>query len=273
MIRLIVSDVDGTLVPEGSNELKPEFFSVIRQLKEQGIYFAVASGRHKSSIKKLFDPVKEDIFYITNNGAYLGTLDKCLYVSSLQENVYQKLFEDFNQIQNTAYLAESIDHAYTASKDSEFIRLLTEDYNYNLTFKDSMKNFPDDIIKLSLYHPVDVKSIDEKLLKIWNNFSKCSISGLHWIDFMNQNTNKGIALIRLQEILGITIQETAAFGDQRNDIEMLKQAYFSFATQGADCTVKNAARFTCDACEDDGVLKMLRRLLPTAYKGENNFPV
>ena len=54
MIKLIVSDVDGTLVPEGTNSLNPEIFTLIRRLKSQGIYFAVASGRHKCSIEKMF---------------------------------------------------------------------------------------------------------------------------------------------------------------------------------------------------------------------------
>lgn len=262
MIRLIVSDIDGTLVPEGSNQIKPEFFSMIRRLKEKGIYFAVASGRHKSSIEKLFEPVKEDIFYITNNGAYLGTLDNPLHVSSLESSVCQQLFHDFDQLSNTAFLAESVEHAYTASRHEGFVRLLTEGYNYELTFQDTMETFPEDIIKLSLYHPEDVRMIDEKLLKKWNKISKCTISGRHWIDFIALGTNKGAALTWLQEIIGITIHETAAFGDQCNDIEMLKQAYFSFAMKNAGCTVKNAARFSCDSCEDDGVLKMLYRFLP-----------
>lgn len=51
MIKLIVSDVDGTLVPEGTNHINPELFELIRRLKKEGIYFAVASGRHKCSIE------------------------------------------------------------------------------------------------------------------------------------------------------------------------------------------------------------------------------
>ena len=79
---------------------------------------------------------------------------------------------------------------------------------------------------------------------------------------MATDINKGNALFRLQEILNVTIQETLAFGDQANDIEMLKQAYFSFAMDNANCTVKNAARFTCDSCYDDGVLKTIRGFFP-----------
>lgn len=44
MIRLIVSDIDGTLTEDGGSRLDPELYEVILKLKSQGIYFAAASG-------------------------------------------------------------------------------------------------------------------------------------------------------------------------------------------------------------------------------------
>lgn len=263
MIKLIVSDVDGTLVPEGTNDINPELFTLIRRLKAQGVYFTVASGRHKCSIEKLFAPVREDIFYITSNGAYIGTCREKLAVSSLPENVCQQLFSDFAALNPYPFVAESADAAYTVCPDPEFTRILTEDYGYNMTRCSSTDDFGDDIIKFSLYHPENVLNFDKELLKNWNKICKCSVSGTHWIDFIPQEANKGSALARLQESLGITIQETIAFGDQANDIEMLKQAYFSHAMGNAGCTVKNAARFTCDSVENGGVLKVLNAFFPT----------
>ncbi|MDD3222039.1 MAG: HAD family phosphatase [Clostridia bacterium] len=261
MIKLVVSDVDGTLVPEGCNQINPEVFNTIRKLRSQGIFFAVASGRHKCSVEKLFAPVKEDIIYITSNGAYTGTYNKPLFTAPLPKEAYQKLFTDFNEMKDFPYLAETIERAYTNSTESEFIHLLKDDYNYDLDYKEDMMDFSDEIIKLSLYHPVNAKDMDPKIMKSWNKVSKCSVSGTHWIDFMAPDINKGVALSRLQETLGITIHETLAFGDQSNDIEMLKQAYFSFAMANAVCLVKNAARFTCDSCEQDGVLKTIHRFM------------
>ena len=263
MIKLIVSDVDGTLVPEGTNDINPELFTLIRRLKAQGIYFAVASGRHKCSIEKLFAPVKEDIFYITSNGAYIGTCLQKLAVSTLSGEVCQKLFSDFAALEPYPFLAESVDKAYTVCPDPEFTRILTEDYGYNMTRCSSTDAFEDEIIKFSLYHPENVLNFDEELLKKWNEICKCSISGTHWIDFIPKNANQGNALARLQESLGVTIQETVAFGDQANDIEMLKQAYFSHAMGNAGCMVKNAARFTCDSVDNNGVLKVLNTFFPT----------
>lgn len=52
-----------------------------------------------------------------------------------------------------------------------------------------------------------------------------------------------------------------AFGDQLNDLEMLEQAYYSFAVANARDEVRKAARFQADSNENDGVLKILKHLL------------
>ena len=262
MIKLIVSDIDGTLVPEGTNDVNPEIFSLIRSLRSRGVYFAVASGRHKCSIEKLFAPIRDDIIYITSNGAYTGTYSKTRAEFPLSEDIYTSLFQDFDTAIGYPYFAETANGAYTSCPDPEFSRLLTEDYGYDIQFRPSLLDLPEKIIKLSLYHPENAQNIDEKWLKKWNKICRCAVSGTHWIDFMATDVNKGNALFRLQEILNVTIHETLAFGDQANDIEMLKQAYFSFAMGNANCTVKNAARFTCDSCYNDGVLKTIRGFFP-----------
>ncbi|MEE1242355.1 MAG: HAD family hydrolase [Frisingicoccus sp.] len=265
MIKLIVSDIDGTLVPEGTNDINPEIFSLIRQLKSKGIYFAVASGRHKCSVEKLFEPVQNDIFYITSNGAYAGTYDKKLIVSDISKEIQKTLRSNFEDDLKLPYIIETCNAAYTNCPDPEFTRILTDGYGYQITPYHSVDEITEDIIKFSLYHPENVSEIDETWHKKWNKICKSSVSGTHWIDFMAEGTNKGNALAQLQEGLGITIQETIAFGDQINDIEMLKQAYFSFAMENSSCVVKNAARFVCESCENDGVVQMIRSIIKNSF--------
>ena len=69
MIKLIASDIDGTLLEEGTDGINPEIFTVIRELKKKGIVFAAASGREYASLRRLFQPVKDDIYFIADNGA------------------------------------------------------------------------------------------------------------------------------------------------------------------------------------------------------------
>lgn len=63
MIKLVVSDVDGTLVKDGTLEINPEYMDVIKKLRKKGVYFAVCSGRQYSSESQLFAPVKDQIFF------------------------------------------------------------------------------------------------------------------------------------------------------------------------------------------------------------------
>ena len=90
---------------------------------------------------------------------------------------------------------------------------------------------------------------------------KMTLSGDMWLDCMAVGVSKGSAIRILQESLQIRPEETMAFGDQFNDIEMLGQAYYSFAVANARPEVKAAARFQADSNRRDGVLKILKQLL------------
>ena len=79
MIKLIVSDVDGTLAEDGGS-INPELFDVILKLKEQGIYFVAASGRHQVRLEHAFEPIKDRIFFISANGCYVGTSKRELFL-------------------------------------------------------------------------------------------------------------------------------------------------------------------------------------------------
>ena len=56
MIKLIVSDIDGTLLPYGQSELDIELFELIRRLRSAGVTFCPASGRQYHSLRALFRP-------------------------------------------------------------------------------------------------------------------------------------------------------------------------------------------------------------------------
>ena len=71
MVKLIVSDIDGTLLPYGQINLRPSLFQVIEQLRERGVIFCPASGRQYHSLRGLFAPVQDELAYLCENGAIL----------------------------------------------------------------------------------------------------------------------------------------------------------------------------------------------------------
>ena len=68
MIKLVASDLDGTLLFKGAQSLPEEIFPLIRQLKKMGILFVAASGRQYANMKKMFRPVVDDMAFISENG-------------------------------------------------------------------------------------------------------------------------------------------------------------------------------------------------------------
>ncbi len=85
-------------------------------------------------------------------------------------------------------------------------------------------------------------------------------AGNHWIDFTAMGAEKGNAVRELQERLHVTQEETMAFGDNHNDIEMLKNAGESYAVSNARREVKCVCKHILPDADQGSVLKVLKAL-------------
>lgn len=261
MIKLIVSDVDGTLVPDGSSELNPRLYDTILKLRERGIQFAIASGRPWASVEHLFKPVKKKIFYIANNGAYVGCCGRSLLVYSMEPHIVRRIISKVRRHPDLEILYAGVNGDYIESGNDELCRWLTEDYKYNLTRVKDLLELEVPCLKISIYKPEGIEEATKDIYEEFKDELKVVCAGDMWMDCIAKGVNKGKAIETIQDSLGISPGETMAFGDQLNDIEMLGRAYYSFAVAGAREEVKKAARFQADSLENHGVLKILDYLL------------
>ena len=87
MGKLIATDLDGTLLPEGTFHLNPEYYEVIRRLHDEGHVFVAASGRHYSSMRKLLEPVWEDVIFLCGNGTYVACRGVSMAVRPLPDRL------------------------------------------------------------------------------------------------------------------------------------------------------------------------------------------
>ena len=136
-----------------------------------------------------------------------------------------------------------------------------ESYKFNLRRVDDLLGVAEDCTKLSIYKDSGVEAAARSLVEEFKDILQISCAGDMWLDCMAKDVNKGHAVKVIQDSLGIKPEETMAFGDQLNDVEMLKQAYYSFAVANARDEVKKAARFQADSNVNNGVLKILQNLL------------
>ena len=68
MIKLIASDMDGTLLDENSR-VPPVTFGLIHELHEAGVHFAASSGRRLDTLHEFFAPVVDEMDFVASNGA------------------------------------------------------------------------------------------------------------------------------------------------------------------------------------------------------------
>lgn len=263
MIKLICSDIDGTLVKDGSIHMNPEVFDVILKLKEKGIYFAAASGRQAASIEKVFEPIKEKIFYIAENGGYIGCYGRALFARAIEKQKLAAIVQELREVDGCEFMLSGPRYSYTDSKNPEFLDLLLNEYHYQLKQVDNVLENDDEIVKISVFRACDVEKFVKPVAEHWNDKMQIAAAGALWVDFMEQNVNKGSAIRELQEALQISREETMAFGDQLNDIQMLESAYYSYAVANARPETKAVARFEAGSYEENGVLKVLKELLET----------
>lgn len=261
MIKLIATDIDGTLVKDGGNTINPETYDVILKLRQKGIQFAAASGRQWASIEALFEPVKEKIFYLSDNGAYVGCHGRNLFLNTIDRQLIMDLVMDVRKMPGLEVMVSGPDMVYMDTKDQEFVDWMVHGYKFRMERVDDLTDVEDQFIKISVYKKEKVQEATGSLREKYGDRLKMTISGDMWLDCMAPGVCKGQAIEVLQDSLDIKPEETMAFGDQLNDIEMLGKAYYSFAVGNARPEVKAAARFRADTNVNDGVLKILKELL------------
>lgn len=90
MIKLVASDLDGTLLLNGAQSLPEELFPLIKELKELGILFVAASGRQYANMKRMFAPVVDDMAFIAENGGLAIRMRKYSIRTAFRRNLSEK---------------------------------------------------------------------------------------------------------------------------------------------------------------------------------------
>lgn len=261
MIRLIVTDIDGTLVPEGGSYVNPEYMSVIRGLLDLGVQFAAASGRQASSIDAVFHELKDRIYYLGDNGACIQKGGITVKEVRMGREDTLRLLKELREISGQRLLVSVKEGYYTDDPDEGFRRLVFEEYKGVGGVVEHVEDYADACIKLSLYCEGGARGIFDQLSDHWKERFAINVSGARWVDINSFESTKGSAVQWLQETYGITPEETVVFGDNYNDISMMKRAVRSYASELSNEEIRAHAAHVVPSYEKDGVLMVLKEIL------------
>lgn len=250
MIKLIASDLDGTLLKEGTQDLNPNFFDMIRELKKRGILFTAASGRRLYNLRILFAPVKDDICYIAENGSLCICDGKVISKGLIDRDLGLRIFSAVKEYGGCHCVLSCESACYTDSKDSAFIEHVQNVLRYDLKVVDDLAQVTEPFLKIAICDFRGTEDIQPYFQERFAKEIKVVTSGYAWIDFIAPNANKGTALADLAAHLGIKPEECMAFGDQYNDTEMLQFAGTSYAMSDGAPGISDYTTDVTDSVED-----------------------
>lgn len=259
-VKLVITDMDGTLL-NAEDKVSDRFFELEHQLRHKGVQFVAASGRQYYSIREKLDAIKDEIYIVAENGAFVKHREEELMVKTLDQSACQNFIEIARKIEDAHIVLCGKKHGYVESKNQDFLEHFKEYYRDYKQTEDLTSIENDDFLKIAIYSFTGSRKNTYPDFKKFENDFKVKVSGENWLDISNNNTDKGSAIALLQDRLAISKGETMAFGDYDNDLEMLDQAHFSYAMANASDAVKNAARFSTTSNNENGVVRILEELL------------
>ncbi|MEH7388625.1 HAD family hydrolase [Bacillus sp. JJ1521] len=248
MIKLIVSDLDGTLLQE-DNTVKPQDVKALNQALLEGLQISIATGRMDTEIKEVLKLIGQNFHRISQNGAFASTID--------ERSIFSRTF---NQ--------EIAERIYKKVLDRKFVTIVC---SYDTNFTHENNEYVEDVQK-RMFHPIiidpdiglkfstvkpskisligfenDIIDMYEKLSREFNDEIDLFISEKHVLDIMPKQISKGNAIIKLLDELSLKPEEIACIGDSFNDIPMFRLTPYSFVMSSAHDDVKKEAKYVVES--------------------------
>lgn len=259
MIKLIATDMDGTLL-KSNNEIQDGFYDVFHKLKEKDIIFAAASGRQYYNLLERFKGLDNNMMFIAENGTFVVYRGEELIVNSLDKEIALELIKVGRTIENSYIILCGKNSAYIESRDKRLIKQ-TEKYYARYEVVEDLTKVEDDILKVTICDFSGSEGNSNKYFDDYRDKAQICVSGEIWLDMMAKGVNKGLAIKKIQEKLGIKHEETMVFGDYLNDLEMMGSAYHSYAMDNAHDDLKKVARFIAKSNDECGVVQAIKESL------------
>ena len=258
MTKLILLDIDGTLVNDEKIITKITKDSLIKA-QEQGIKVAIASGRAPAGIEKYAHELEFEKF-----GSYISAQNGSILIDFKTKEKIADHRLDYNDAKDLLAFTKDfglslliyMDGKVYTDDDSRFAVISTARDNNSpiIVKKDIHENldFTPNNIVFCAERPLLFKHKDEIIEKFGDKFDFVLTSNMYF-EAMPKGITKATSLDDLCSIHKIEIDDTIAFGDSDNDVEMLQNAGLGIAMQKATKSVLAVADLVCGSNNEDGI--------------------
>lgn len=260
--KSVICDLDGTLL-NSNHQISEYTKDIIRSVIDKGVKFYIATGRHHLDAKAFKDILGLDSFLISSNGAKVHDKDnKEIFSVSIPKDTCAEII---NLTKDTTahksiyagddwFVEEPLEMSQEFHKESEF------------TYKvDNYQNFKEKEVTKFFFISEDEEEISflEKHLKSQlSEKVEITLSLASCLEIMSLGVSKGEAIKKLADIEGFTLEETIAFGDGLNDLEMLSVVGEAFIMGNHNPRLKTLLphREVVGTNDENGVANKLKEL-------------
>jgi len=285
MIKLIASDMDGTLLNE-KMEVSSRNIQAIKDAEKNGIEFLIATGRGLSEAKPFLKNHVHPGFITLNGAEVFDPKEKLISSNPLSREAQKKVVELFNKY-NVYFEVITDKGIFSNDREARVTNLanllmkLNPGTSYKQALKDTQErvkmmpmNFVDnydDVLNNDSYQIMKLIGFNEHEHRILAPLKKeitktikdvvPTSSSPNNVEVNSIDAQKGIALLQYADNKNILPEEIMAIGDNLNDYSMIKSAGVGVAMANAIPAIKEIAQTQTDSNINDGVAQIIEQTI------------
>ena len=262
MIRLVLSDVDGTLV-RSDKSLSERSIAAVQELHAAGIAFAVTSGRPPRGMSMLVEPLALESPIAAFNGGLIVEPDLSVLENRVvPDGLVARAVALLESFELSAWLYRGSDWL-VVDADGPHVAHEAQTVQFQPTVVASFDGLESDIAKIvgvSDDHGAVAAAATAAADEFGDRVSS-SRSQPYYVDITHPLANKGAVARFLSARYAIPPEEIATIGDMPNDVLMFAHSGLSIAMGNADREVQRAARRVTTSNDDDGFANAVERFI------------
>ena len=262
MIRLVLTDVDGTLVTQ-EKELTARAVEAVERLHEAGILFAVTSGRPPRGMSMLVEPLALATPIAAFNGGLLVSPElEVLEEHAIPENLVAPALDLLESFGLSTWVYRG-NEWLVLDPDGPHVEREARTVRFEPHVVESFEGATTDVAKVvgvSDDHDA-VAAAAAKAREVLGDDVSASRSQPYYVDVTHPGANKGAVVRYLCGRYELAPEEIATIGDMPNDVLMFAHSGLSIAMGNADREVQRAARRVTASNEDDGFAHAVERFI------------
>ena len=269
-IKLIATDMDGTLLDQRGQLDLPRLEKLLDQLDQRDIRFVIATGNEVHRMRQLLEHLASRVVLVVANGARIFENNELIQAQIWDDATVDKALAHFKGRECRDQFVVTGMKGGFVKKGTVFTDLekfmtpeMIEKFYQRMNFvEDLQADLFGGVLKMSMVVGEErSSSVLQEINDLFNGRVRAVSSGYGCIDILQAGIHKAWGLEELLKRWNLQSEQIMAFGDSENDVEMLELAGIAYAMENADDNIKAVATALAPANSQAGVYQVLENWL------------